>query len=151
MPYRLEALGLSQGQIGGIFFAYLAGIPGSALAGTLVKKWGTVAAFRLAFGVVGLGLLIQIPSQPLIILAGFVLLMAGIFTAQAIAGGVSGRGGSGVSSTYIAAFYLGGTVAGLAYPPFIGQSALWGLELALGVSWLAVLLAGRALRSDQVR
>lgn len=107
MPYRLEALGLSQGQIGGVFFAYLAGIPGSALAGTLVKKWGEVRAFRLAFGVVALGLLIQIPNQPLFILVGFVAMMAGIFTAQAITGGVSGRGGSGVSGTYIAAFYLG--------------------------------------------
>ena len=92
MPYRLEALGLSQGQIGGIFFAYLAGIPGSALAGTLVKKWGVVAAFRLAFGVVALGLLIQIPNQPLFILVGFVTMMAGIFTAQAITGGGFGAG-----------------------------------------------------------
>ncbi len=146
MPYRLEALGLSQGQIGGVFFAYLAGIPGSALAGTLVRTWGTVGAFRLAFGGVALGLFIQIPNQPLAILVGFVVMMAGIFTAQAIAGGVSGRGGSGVSGTYIAAFYLGGTVAGLVYPPFIGQSAMWGLEVALGVCGLAFLLAPKALR-----
>ncbi|GIW29380.1 MAG: multidrug transporter [Meiothermus sp.] len=146
LPYRLEALGLSQAQIGGIFFAYLAGIPGSALAGVLVKRLGEVRAFRLAFGVVSLGLLAQLPDLPLWILVGFVIMMAGIFTAQAIAGGVSGRGGSGVSGTYVAAFYLGGTVAGLVYPPFIGQSPLWGLEVALGVSLLAVLLAGRALR-----
>jgi len=146
MPYRLEALGLSQGQIGGIFFAYLAGIPGSALAGSLVRRWGEVRAFRLAFGVVALGLLTQIPNQPLVILAGFVLMMAGIFTAQAIAGGVSGRGGSGVSGTYVAAFYLGGTVAGLVYPPFIGQSVLWGLEVALGVCLLGIFLAPKALR-----
>ncbi|ADD29747.1 MULTISPECIES: MFS transporter [Meiothermus] len=146
LPYRLEALGLSQAQIGGIFFAYLAGIPGSALAGALVRRLGEVRAFRLAFGLVTLGLLAQLPDQPLWILVGFVAMMAGIFTAQAIAGGASGRGGSGVSGTYVAAFYLGGTVAGLVYPPFIGQSPLWGLEVALGVSLLAVLLAGRALR-----
>ncbi|GIW38705.1 MAG: MFS transporter [Meiothermus ruber] len=146
LPYRLEALGLSQAQIGGIFFAYLAGIPGSALAGVLVKRLGEVRAFRLAFGMVTLGLLAQLPDLPLWILVGFVIMMAGIFSAQAIVGGVSGRGGSGVSSTYVAAFYLGGTVAGLVYPPFIGQSPLWGLEVALGVSLLAVLLAGRALR-----
>jgi YNFM family putative membrane transporter len=146
LPYRLEALGLSQAQIGGIFFAYLAGIPGSALAGALVRWLGEVRAFRLAFGVVTLGLLLQLPDQPLWILIGFVAMMAGIFTAQAIAGGASGRGGSGVSGTYVAAFYLGGTVAGLVYPPFIGQSPLWGLEVALGVSLLAVFLAGRGLR-----
>ncbi len=146
LPYRLEALGLSQGQIGGIFFAYLAGIPGSALAGVWVKRLGAVRAFRLAFGVVALGLLVQLPDQPFWILLGFVLMMAGIFTAQAIAGGVSGQGGSGVSGTYVAAFYLGGTVAGLVYPPFIGQSALWSQGAALGISLLAALLAGRALR-----
>jgi YNFM family putative membrane transporter len=145
MPYRLEALGLSQGQIGGIFFAYLAGVPGSALAGVLVRRQGEVRAFRLAFGVVALGLLAQLPGQPFWILLGFVIMMAGIFTAQAIAGGVSGRGGSGVSGTYVAAFYLGGAVAGLVYPPFI-HSALWSLKVALLASLLAVLLAGRALR-----
>ncbi len=53
MPYRLEALGLSQAQIGGIFFAYLAGIPGSALAGTLVQRLGEVVAFRAAFSLEG--------------------------------------------------------------------------------------------------
>jgi YNFM family putative membrane transporter len=51
-----------------------------------------------------------------------------------------------VSGTYVSAFYLGGTVAGLVYPPFIGQGGLWGLELALAVSLLSILLAARALR-----
>lgn len=147
LPYRLEALGLSQAQIGGIFFAYLAGIPGSALAGGLVKRLGEVLAFRLAFAVVALGLLVQLPSQPLTILLGFVLMMAGIFTGQAIAGGVSGRGGSGVSSTYVAAFYLGGTLAGLVYPPFLHTVPAWGLGVGLTVCALAWGLAARALHS----
>ncbi|MCS7058792.1 MAG: MFS transporter [Meiothermus sp.] len=147
LPYRLEALGFSQAQIGGVFFAYLAGIPGSALAGWLVRRLGEVRAFRLAFGGVILGLLVQIPGQPSLIL-GFTLMMAGIFTAQAVTGGASGRGGSGVSGTYIAAFYLGGTVAGMVYPPFIGRSPLWGLELALLMALLAVLLAPRALHRN---
>lgn len=146
LPYRLEALGLSQAQIGGIFFAYLAGIPGSALAGWLVGRLGAAAAFRAACGVVLLGLLTQLADQPVVILLGFGLTMAGLFTAQAVAGGATGRGGSGVSGTYVAAFYLGGTVAGLVYPPFIGTSPLWGLELAAAVCLLAAGLAGRALR-----
>lgn len=146
LPYRLEALGLSQAHIGGVFFAYLAGIPGSALAGGLVRRLGEVRAFRLAFGGVVLGLLMQVPDQIPLILLGFTLMMAGIFTAQAVTGGASGRGGSGVSGTYIAAFYLGGTVAGLVYPPFIGKAPLWGLELALLAALLAILLAPRALR-----
>ncbi|RDI95261.1 MFS transporter [Meiothermus sp. QL-1] len=144
LPYRLEALGLSQAQIGGVFFAYLAGIPGSALAGRLVLFAGEIGAFRLAFGVVALGVILQVPNHPLPILLGFVLLMAGIFTAQAVVGGASGRGGSGVSSAYIAAFYLGGTVAGLVYPPFI-EGVLWGLGLALLVVLASLGLAPRAL------
>jgi len=51
-----------------------------------------------------------------------------------------------VSGTYVATFYLGGTEAGLVYPPFIGQSAPWSLEVALLVCVLAVLLAKKTLR-----
>jgi len=146
LPYRLEALGLSQAQVGLIFFAYLAGIPGSALAGWLVRRLGETAAWRMAFALVGLGLGVQIPNHPLPILLGFTLTMAGIFTAQAIGGGVSGRQGSGVSGTYVAAFYLGGTLAGLAYPPFLHLGAI----LSLGVSFMAAALAfGLARRARQ--
>lgn len=146
MPYRLEALGLSQAQIGLIFFAYLAGIPGSALAGWLVRTLGVTGAFRTAFTVVGLGLLVQLPSHPLTILLGFSVMMAGLFTAQAVGGGVSGRQGSGVSGTYVAAFYLGGTLAGLVYPPFLRLSTAWSLELAFLVTLTAFVLAGQAVR-----
>lgn len=144
MPYRLEALGLSQAQIGGVFFAYLAGIPGSALAGGLVRRWGAATAWRAAFVGVGVGLLLQIPDHPLPILIGFALMMAGLFTAQAVGGGVSGQGGSGVSGSYVAAFYLGGTLAGLVYPPFLHTPPLASLALALGVTALAFGLAVRA-------
>ncbi|HEU4741674.1 MAG TPA: MFS transporter [Meiothermus sp.] len=146
LPYRLEALGLSKAQIGGVMLAYLAGIPGSALAGPLVRRLGEVRAVRLAFSLVVLGLLVQIPDRPLVILLGFVVMMAGLFTAQGICGGASGRQGSGVSGTYVAAFYLGGTVAGIAYPPFLAQSPLWGLEVGIAVSLLAFGLTEKALR-----
>lgn len=147
LPYRLEALGLSQAQIGGIFFAYLAGIPGSALAGWLVRRLGEAAAWRIAFTVVGIGLAAQVPNRPLPILLGFTLMMAGIFTAQAVGSGVSGRQGSGVSGTYVAAFYLGGTVAGLAYPPFLHRDPVGSLELAFFVTLIAFILAGRAMQN----
>jgi len=146
LPYRLEALGLSKAQIGGVMLAYLAGIPGSALAGTLARRLGEVRALRLAFLVAVLGLLIQLPDEPLAILLGFVVMMAGLFTAQGIGGGASGRQGSGVSGTYVAAFYLGGAVAGIAYPPLLGQSPGWGLAVGIAVSLAAFALAGRALR-----
>lgn len=146
LPYRLEALGLSQAQIGGVMLAYLAGIPGSALTGRLVARFGEAGALRLAFAVVAAGLLLQLPDRPALIVPGFVLVMAGLFTAQGLGGAVSGRRGSGVSGTYVAAFYLGGAAAGLAYPPFLHLGVAWGLGLAGLVTASAAVLAGRAVR-----
>lgn len=148
LPYRLEALGLSQAQIGGVMLAYLAGIPGSALTGRLAARLGEVGALRLAFGVVAAGLLLQFPDRPWLILLGFVLMMAGLFTAQGLGGAASGRLGSGVSGTYVAAFYLGGTTAGLVYPPFLHLGAGPALGLAMSVAALSWGLAARALRES---
>jgi len=146
LPYRLEALGLSQSQIGGVMLAYLAGIPGSALTGRLVARFGEAGALRLAFAVVAAGLLLQLPDRPGFIVLGFVLVMAGLFTAQGLGGAVSGRRGSGVSGTYVAAFYLGGTAAGLVYSPFLHLGAGLGLGLAGLVTASAAVLSGRAAR-----
>ncbi|ADH61981.1 major facilitator superfamily MFS_1 [Allomeiothermus silvanus DSM 9946] len=145
LPYRLEALGLSKSQIGGVMLAYLAGIPGSTLTGRLTKRWGEVRALRLAFAVVAVGLLFQLPDRPGSIVLGFVVMMAGLFTAQGLGGAISGRQGSGVSSTYVAAFYLGGTAAGLAYPPFLHLSTGVGLGLAACVAGVSWWLAPRTL------
>ena len=76
-------------------------------------------------------------------------MMAGIFTAQAVGGGVSGRGGSGVSGTYVAAFYLGGTLAGVVYPPFLHLGTVWALGLAFLVTLMALGFAGRAMSEGQ--
>ncbi|RIH83588.1 hypothetical protein Mterra_02245 [Calidithermus terrae] len=51
-----------------------------------------------------------------------------------------------MSGTYVAAFYLGGTAAGLAYPPFLHLGVAWGLGLAGLVTASAAALAGRAVR-----
>jgi YNFM family putative membrane transporter len=145
LPYRLEELGFSKAQIGAVMLAYLAGIPGSAAAGYLSRTLGQVWAVRLAFGLVVLGLLMQLYGQPLSIVLGFVLLMAGLFTAQGLLGGASGQQGSGVSATYVAAFYLGGTLAGLVYPPFLNLSPIWSLGLGVMVAIASIGLARRAL------
>ncbi|PZA08159.1 MULTISPECIES: MFS transporter [unclassified Meiothermus] len=151
LPYRLEGLGLSKAQIGGVMLAYLAGIPGSALTGPLVRRLGEVRAVRLAFSLVVLGLLVQLPERSFAIVLGFVGMMAGLFTAQGICGGASGRQGSGVSSTYVAAFYLGGTAAGLVYPPFLHLGAGPALGLAALIAALSWGLAKRALEGGAGR
>lgn len=134
LPYRLLELGFRPGEVGLVYLAYLFGIPGSALSGLLARRFGAVATFRLAFSLVLLALgLLLLPPPGLVL--GFVLLMAALFTAQSLASGAAGRRGAGVSGTYVAAFYLGGTLAGLLYPFFLHS---FPLAVAVGVT-LALL------------
>ncbi|KHG64487.1 multidrug transporter [Thermus sp. 2.9] len=139
LPYRLLEWGYGPGQVGLVYLAYLCGIPGSALSGVLARRFGAVATFRLAFALAlgGMGLLFLPPPH---LVLGFVLLMAALFTAQSLASGAAGRRGAGVSGTYVASFYLGGTLAGLLYPFFLHNFPLAvGVGMALGA--LAFLLA----------
>ena len=139
LPYRLLDLGYRPAEVGLVYLAYLFGLPGSALSGFLAARLGPRRTFRLAFlGVlVALGLLLLPPP---FLVAGFVLLMAFLFTAQSLASGAAGQRGPGVSGTYVASFYLGGTLAGLAYPLFLHSFPL-AVGLGAALALLALLLA----------
>lgn len=139
LPYRLLDLGYRPAEVGLVYLAYLFGLPGSALSGFLAARLGPRRTFRLAFlGVlVALGLLLLPPP---FLVAGFVLLMAFLFTAQSLASGAAGQRGPGVSGTYVASFYLGGTLAGLAYPFFLHSFPL-AVGLGAALALLALLLA----------
>jgi len=54
--------------------------------------------------------------------------------------GAAGRRGPGVSGAYVAAFYLGGTLAGLLYPLFLHSFPL-AVGLGAALALLALLLA----------
>ncbi|TBH21236.1 MFS transporter [Thermus thermamylovorans] len=139
LPYRLLELGFRPGEVGLVYLAYLFGIPGSALSGALARRLGAVATFRLAFALVLLGLGLLLLPPPFLVL-GFALMMAALFTAQSLASGAAGRRGSGVSGAYVAAFYLGGTLAGLLYPFFL-QGFPLAVGVGMGLALLALLLA----------
>lgn len=139
LPYRLLELGFRPGEVGLVYLAYLFGIPGSALSGTLARRFGAVATFRLAFALVLLGLGLLLLPPPHLVL-GFVLMMAALFTAQSLASGAAGWRGAGVSGTYVASFYLGGTLAGLLYPFFLHSFPL-AVGVGMGLALLALLLA----------
>ncbi|WP_298629150.1 MFS transporter [uncultured Thermus sp.] len=139
LPYRLLELGFRPGEVGLVYLAYLLGIPGSALSGLLANRFGGVATFRLAFFGVLLGLGLMFLPPPSLIL-GFALLMAALFTAQSLVSGTAGRRGAGVSGTYVAAFYLGGTLAGLLYPFFLHSFPL-AVAVAVGLALWALCLA----------
>ncbi len=139
LPYRLEALGYSPAQVGLSYLAYLFGLPGSAWSGFLAGRLGYTRAVRLAFSLVALGILGQTPDPPL---PGFVLMMAALFTAQSLVAARAGQLGSGVSATYVASFYLGGTAAGLFYPAFLHHPPL-ALLFALALALLGLALSNR--------
>ncbi|KIX84591.1 MFS transporter [Thermus filiformis] len=139
LPYRLEALGYGPAQVGLSYLAYLFGLPGSALSGFLAARLGYLRALRLAFLGVVLGVLAQLFDPPVL---GFVLMMAALFPAQSLVAARAGQLGSGVSATYVAAFYLGGTAAGLLYPLFLPHLPL-ALLLALALAASALLLSSR--------
>ncbi len=139
LPYRLLEAGFSPGQVGAVYLGYLLGVPGSALSGPLARRLGGRGAFRLALGLVFLGLLLQAWGGMALVL-GFALMLGGLFTAQSLASGQAGRLGGGVSGAYVGSFYLGGSLAGLLYPLFL-HAPLPALGLALGLALLAFYLA----------
>ncbi len=106
LPYRLEAAGLGLAGIGAFYLAYLGGLFGPFVA----ARFGARVALWMAL--LGAGLLLA-PAPVL----GFALFLAGVFGLHARFG--EGFGRRGESPAYVSGYYLGGTLAGLVYPPFL--------------------------------
>ncbi|AEB12952.1 MFS transporter [Marinithermus hydrothermalis] len=151
LPYRLEALGFSQGRIGLVYLAYLAGILGSSAAGVFAERVGEARALYAALGVVLVGLGGMLAQGGVGVFAGFALVLFGVFAAQGVAGGLAGRWGSGVSGAYVSAYYLGGALAGGVYPPFVGLDFAASVGVAALVVGLALLSVPRAAPSAGAR
>jgi len=126
LPYRLEAAGVGLAGVGAFYLAYLGGLVGPFLAGRL----GEGAALLLAL--VGGTMLLTPAAGP-----GFFLFLSGVFGLHARFG--EGFGRRGESAAYISGYYLGGMLAGLAYPPFLGRPLIW----AVGLSLALILLGFR--------
>jgi len=128
LPYRLEAAGYGLAGVGAVYLAYGGGTVGALVAGTLATARGELSAGLLALAAAAAGALL-LSGWPL---AGFALMLAGLFGLHALAGSAAGRRGAGVSGAYISSYYLGGALAGLLYPVFLGRFAqALGLVLAL--------------------
>lgn len=136
LPYRLESAGLSLAAVGGFYLTYLGGTAGALAAGGLALRLGATRAGLLALGaaLAGAGLLAWQP------VAGFALMLAGIFGLHALGGSAAGRLGAGASGAYVSAYYLGGALAGLAYPLFLGLPFAVSLVLAAALLGLMALL-----------
>ncbi len=135
LPYRLEAAGYGLAALGVFYLAYLGGTAGALAVGRLVRHAGLLGAGMTMLAAAALGALLTYWWP----LAGFTLMLAGIFALHALAGAAAGRWGAGVSGAYVSAYYLGGSLAGLVYPYFLSR----GYALALVfVAALLLLMAG---------
>ncbi|WP_457637357.1 MFS transporter [Oceanithermus sp.] len=147
LPYRLEAAGVGLAGIGAVYLAYAGGTAGALLVGPAVGRWGERGAGLLALGLAAAGAVL-LGRWPF---AGFALMLAGIFALHALGGAAAGRWGAGVSGAYVSAYYLGGALAGAAYPAFTGRPFAIAVLLVLALYAVTALLLPRALAPARSR
>ena len=120
--------GLAPMQLGLVYFVFLPALLSTPLAGRLVARLGTRAAFWAGLGAAGVGLgLLLLPALPAV-LAGLVLVGAGTFLAQAIATGFVGRAATidrGAATGLYLASYFGGGLAGTAALGWLYEMQGW--------------------------
>lgn len=146
LPYRLVAppFGLSTGIVSSVYLVYVAGVVVSPVAGRLSGRIPPerLMAAGLALSVAGVCMTL-LPSLAAVV-AGLLVLCAGMFTAQSIAPSyvnVNARGAKGgASALYLALYYAGGTL-GSSLPGLAWQRWAWPGVVAACV---AALLAGLA-------
>ncbi|MDQ2836035.1 MAG: MFS transporter [Actinomycetota bacterium] len=145
LAYRLlrAPFELSQGVIGLVFLAYLAGTASSTLAGRLADRWGARTTLLASTLVMAGGLTLTLPEQVGLIVAGLLIFTAGFFGAHAVASGWVARRATTAraqaSALYLLAYYAGssvlGTATGLAFShggwPLMVLSVTTYLTLAL--------------------
>ncbi len=120
---------LSPGALGSIFFAYLAGVVVTPLAGRSIDRFGhrRVLAFAVAVSITGVALSLAAPLW--MIAAGLAVACTGVFSAQASASafiGVAAEQNRGLAVGLYATFYYLGGSAGAAAPGavlFLGRMA----------------------------
>jgi MFS transporter, YNFM family, putative membrane transport protein len=146
LPYRLAGapFRLPTDAIASTYLVYVAGIVVSPLAGRLASRVPPVRLMLLGLGVSAAGVALTLaPSLPAIV-AGLLVLVVGMFTAQAIGPSfvneAARRAKGGASAMYLASYYLGGTL-GSFLPGLAWQR--WGWPGVVAAS-VAALTAGAA-------
>lgn len=152
LGYRLQhaPFRLSQGVIGLVFLAYLAGTVTSAVAGRLADRWGRQRVLLGSIVVMGVGLLLTLPDLVGLVVAGLVVFTGGFFGAHAVASGwvsqLATTARAQASALYLLAYYAGssilGSVTGIAFSHggwtatviVIGGYVLAGFVLAASLS-----------------
>lgn len=142
--------GLSQGQIGLIFSAYVFGIVSSSVAGAASDRFGRGPVVLAGTTCAIVGMLLTLSHALSVVVAGVVVLTIGFFIAHSAASAWVGRLGganrSHAASLYLLAYYVGSSVVGSASGWFWehgGWPALVGFCLVLQA---AALVAAQVLR-----
>lgn len=116
-PYSLSPVAL-----GFIFFAYLAGVVATPMAGRSIDRFGhrTILTWAIAVSIAGVALSLAAPLW--IIAAGLAVACMGVFSAQAAASafiGVAAEHNRGLAvGLYATFYYLGGSAGAAAPEPF---------------------------------
>ncbi len=151
LGYRLSQapFDLPPALLGLVFLAYLAGTVASAAAGRLVDRVGRPPVLLVSTLVMAAGLALTLPDRLWLVVLGLVVLTAGFFAAHATASGwapvVARPHGTRGSALYVAAYYAGSSVFGLAVGEAWSGHGWGGVVLAVGALTAAGLLAGLAV------
>lgn len=152
LPFRLSAapFKLAPAVLGLVFLAYLAGTVSSPLAGRLAQRWGrTVVLVGSVLVMVG-GLALTVPDLTWLVVLGLVVMTAGFFAAHGTASGwapaVAAPGGAAqASAIYVASYYAGSAVLGLALGEAWTALGWTGVVVSVALLALVALLAVLAL------
>ena len=148
LGYRLSAapFDLAPAVIGLVFLSYLAGTVTSAVAGRAVDRLGRPPVLVVSVLVMGAGLALTLPDRLPLVIAGLVVLTGGFFAAHATASGwapvVAAPFGTEGSALYVAAYYAGSSVFGLAIGGAWTAYGWPGVVLSVGALAAVALVAG---------
>lgn len=151
-PYDLGRTAVSM-----IFLTYGLGTISSSVAGSFTDRVGRRPVLASGFGMLGLGVLLTLSANLVVMIAGISLVSIGFFVGHAAASGAVGvhaQGAKGhASSLYLLFYYMGASLTGFVggwfwiHGGWAAVSVLTGLCAALGLVF--ALLPLKAPRTDR--
>ncbi len=146
LPYRLTAapFHLSTGLVSSVYVTYVAGVVVSPIAGRLSGRVAPERLMAAGLAIAAAGVALTLAPSLALIVAGLVVLCAGMFTAQSIAPSyvnvTAPRAKGGASALYLAFYYVGGTL-GASLPGLAWQRWRWPGVVATSLAALVIGLA----------
>lgn len=158
LGFRLTgaSFGLGLGTASLVFLVYAFGSAGSAIAGRLADRFGRRRVVPIGAGLALAGLLLTIPGNLAVVVAGTAVLTAGFFVVHGVASGwvpvrahAGGVAGAQAASLYLFAYYLGSSVFGTAGGQAWSYAGWPGVVVLAGALFGAVAALSLVLRRTQ--